>query len=184
MDPFTSKQLGSGFNQFAAQADESSLRDCVPVGQSQAPSAGEGFSGKILNTLMEIFNLHKNQEQPHELIHGSSELRSDKPSFGSENLSLDFTSGSTILKSSSKWEESTIQTLSVGAFENPLQLEALSERWQIYLAIIYSLTAITSFVLNAITVVVLSRYRGSELRKYLINLSMSDLLMSLFSIRK
>lgn len=64
------------------------------------------------------------------------------------------------------------------------QLEALSERWQIYLAIIYTFTAITSFLLNAMTVIVLARCRRSELRKYLINLSMSDLLMSLLSIRK
>lgn len=63
-------------------------------------------------------------------------------------------------------------------------LEALSVRWQIYLVIIYTLTAITSFVLNALTVIVLCRCRRSELRKYLINLSMSDLLSSLLSIRK
>lgn len=70
------------------------------------------------------------------------------------------------------------------AVESPYQLEALSERWQFCLVIIYSLTAITSFILNVITVIVLTRSRRSELRKYLINLSMSDLLMSLFSIRK
>lgn len=63
-------------------------------------------------------------------------------------------------------------------------LEALSVRWQIYLVIIYTLTAITCFVLNALTVIVLCRCRRSELRKYLINLSMSDLLSSLLSIRK
>lgn len=64
------------------------------------------------------------------------------------------------------------------------RLEALSEPWQIFLASLYSLTAITSFVLNVITVIVLARYRHSELRKYLINLSVSDLLMSCLSIRK
>lgn len=63
-------------------------------------------------------------------------------------------------------------------------LEALSGTWQIYLAVLYSLTAITSFILNVATVIVLSRIRRSELTKYLINLSVSDLLMSLFSIRK
>lgn len=68
--------------------------------------------------------------------------------------------------------------------DNPYQLEALSERWQIFLAILYSLTAITSFILNVITVIVLARSHRCVLRQYLINLSMSDLLMSLFSIRK
>lgn len=63
-------------------------------------------------------------------------------------------------------------------------LEALSEPWQTFLIILYSLTALTSVVLNVITVIVLSRCRRTELRKYLINLSMSDLLMSLFSIRE
>lgn len=66
-----------------------------------------------------------------------------------------------------------------------VKLEALEDvRCQIFLIILYSLTAITSFILNAITVIVLARYRHSELRKYLINLSMSDVLMSLLSIRK
>lgn len=68
--------------------------------------------------------------------------------------------------------------------ELPYQLEALSEEWQLYLAIIYTLTAIASFILNIITVIVLWRCKRSELKKYLINLSVSDLLMSMFSIRK
>lgn len=68
--------------------------------------------------------------------------------------------------------------------EPPYQLEALSEEWQLYLAIIYTLTAIASFILNIITVIVLWRCKRSELKKYLINLSVSDLLMSMFSIRK
>lgn len=66
----------------------------------------------------------------------------------------------------------------------PYKLEALEEPWQIFLVVLYSLTAIMSFALNIITVVVLARYRHSELRKYLINLSVSDLLMSALSIRK
>ena len=64
------------------------------------------------------------------------------------------------------------------------RLEALSDEWQFPLVLVYSLTAVTSFVLNVVTVLVLSRCRRTELRKYLINLSMSDLLMSLLSIRK
>lgn len=68
--------------------------------------------------------------------------------------------------------------------DSPYQLEALSERWQIFLAVLYSLTAITSFMLNIITVIVLARSHRCVLRQYLVNLSMSDLLMSLFSIRK
>lgn len=67
-------------------------------------------------------------------------------------------------------------------FETPL--EALDERWQAYLVVIYTLTAVTSFVMNALTVIVLCRCRRSELRKYLMNLSMNDLLSSLLNIRK
>lgn len=70
-------------------------------------------------------------------------------------------------------------------YSSPLvDLEALSGKWQIFLTILYSLTAVTSFVLNVLTVIVLARIRRSELRRYLINLSVSDLIMSLFSIRK
>lgn len=68
--------------------------------------------------------------------------------------------------------------------DTQIQLEALNERWQMFLIALYSMTAITSFVLNVITIIVLWHYRGTELRKYLINLSLSDLLMSCFSIRK
>lgn len=63
-------------------------------------------------------------------------------------------------------------------------LEALGEPWQVYLAILYTGTALTSFFLNVITVIVLARSHKCVLRQYLINLSMSDLLMSCFSIRK
>lgn len=70
------------------------------------------------------------------------------------------------------------------SFRDDKDLNALSYGWQITLGVIYSLTAITSFLLNAITVLVLSKCQRSELRKYLISLSMSDLLMSCFSIRK
>ncbi|KAG9511266.1 RYamide receptor, partial [Fragariocoptes setiger] len=63
-------------------------------------------------------------------------------------------------------------------------LEALDAPWRIFLVILYSLTAIVSFVLNVITIIVLVRGRRNthEMRKYLINLSVSDLLMSCFSI--
>lgn len=88
-------------------------------------------------------------------------------------------SNSTAFASSTSSAEANNQPL-----DTQYQLEALSERWQIYLAILYSLTAITSFILNVITVVVLARSHRCVLRQYLINLSMSDLLMSLFSIRK
>jgi hypothetical protein len=64
------------------------------------------------------------------------------------------------------------------------ELALLGYNWQLFIGIVYSLTAVTSFLLNAITVIVLSNCQRSELRKYLINLSMSDLLLSCFSIRK
>lgn len=77
-----------------------------------------------------------------------------------------------------------LELASANVVENPYKLEALDEKWQSVLIALYSFTALTSFVLNAITVIVLLRCRRSELREYLINLSLSDLLMSLFSIRE
>lgn len=56
--------------------------------------------------------------------------------------------------------------------------------FETFLTILYSSTSLTSIVLNILTVIVLSRCHKPEPSKYLINLSMSDLLMSLFSIRK
>lgn len=71
------------------------------------------------------------------------------------------------------------------AVKSEMKLEALDdERLQLSLKILYTLTAVSSFILNVITVIVLSRYQRGEMSKYLINLSLSDLLMSLFSIRK
>lgn len=79
---------------------------------------------------------------------------------------------------------STISSPYLDQYDATYQLEALDEKWQFYLTILYTLTAITSFLLNVVTVIVLSRGQHSELKKYLINLSVGDLLMSCFSIRK
>lgn len=76
----------------------------------------------------------------------------------------------------------TASSLHLDQYDAPFQLEALNEEWQLYLTILYTLTAITSFLLNVVTVIVLSRGQRSELKKYLINLSVGDLLMSCFSI--
>lgn len=83
-----------------------------------------------------------------------------------------------------KWLDLVQLERKLPAIQSAYALEALNEHWQLVLVICYSLTAITSFILNIITVIVLARCQRSELRKYLINLSLSDLLMSLFSIRK
>lgn len=63
-------------------------------------------------------------------------------------------------------------------------LEALGEFWQLFLIFLYSFTAIMSILFNVVAVTVLLSCRKSKLRKYLLNLSMSDLLMSLLSIRE
>lgn len=79
----------------------------------------------------------------------------------------------------------TVANSTVAPHEEPVPpLEALGERWQYVIVVLYTMTALASFMLNVVTVIVLARCRRSELRKYLINLSMSDLLLSLFSIRK
>lgn len=63
-------------------------------------------------------------------------------------------------------------------------LEALGPPFQVFLALIYSLTAILAFILNftAAVVLLIKKRSSADLRKYLINLSFADILMALFSI--
>jgi len=63
-------------------------------------------------------------------------------------------------------------------------LEALGPTYQLLLAILYSVTAISSFVLNVFAAVVLLNFKRSsaDLRKYLLNLAFADILMAIFSI--
>ena len=63
-------------------------------------------------------------------------------------------------------------------------LELLGPKWQIFLIVLYSLTATLSFVGNAIAIWVLCAGKRSsrELRVFLVNLSLSDITMALFSI--
>jgi hypothetical protein len=63
-------------------------------------------------------------------------------------------------------------------------LELLSEPLQYLLTVLYSLTAIFSFFGNimVLLVLLLGRKSSRELKKFLINLSLSDIAMSLFSI--
>lgn len=63
-------------------------------------------------------------------------------------------------------------------------LEALEPPYQVFLAVLYSLTAVIAFVANfiAATVLAAKKYSSPELRKYLMNLAFADILMALFSI--
>ncbi|XP_054166866.1 RYamide receptor-like [Oppia nitens] len=63
-------------------------------------------------------------------------------------------------------------------------LEALSDEWQVFLIMLYSATATISLASNIITIIVLAKGEriSSEIWKFLLNLSISDILMSLFSI--
>ena len=63
-------------------------------------------------------------------------------------------------------------------------LDALSEKWQVFLIILYSTTAGVSLAINIVTIIVLFNGEriSSEIWKFLLNLSISDILMSLFSI--
>lgn len=63
-------------------------------------------------------------------------------------------------------------------------LEALSYPYQVFLVTLYSLTAIIAFISNLVTIVVLMKGRRCtrDLRKFLINLSVADLMMALFTI--
>lgn len=64
------------------------------------------------------------------------------------------------------------------------ELELLSANWQIVLVILYSLTAALALIGNVISIWVLTSGKRSskELRIFLVNLSLSDITMALFSI--
>lgn len=63
-------------------------------------------------------------------------------------------------------------------------LEALDESYQIFLIILYSLTACFAFISNLLTIIVMWKGKRCtrDLRKFLINLSIADLLMAMFTI--
>nr|XP_027195484.1 QRFP-like peptide receptor [Dermatophagoides pteronyssinus] len=63
-------------------------------------------------------------------------------------------------------------------------LEALDENYQIFLIILYSFTACFAFISNFLTIIVMWKGKrcSRDLRKFLINLSVTDLLMALFTI--
>ena len=63
-------------------------------------------------------------------------------------------------------------------------LEALSPSSQVILTVLYTVTAVTAFTGNIIVLIVLilGHKSSRELKKFLINLSLSDISMSIFSI--
>ncbi len=63
-------------------------------------------------------------------------------------------------------------------------LEALSHPYQVFLIVLYSITAFLSLGSNIITIIVLFKGEriSSEIWKFLLNLSISDILMAIFSI--
>ncbi|KAH9389074.1 hypothetical protein TYRP_008428 [Tyrophagus putrescentiae] len=65
---------------------------------------------------------------------------------------------------------------------NPPQLEALSYPWNVPVIVIYSLTAFVSLCSNLITVVILLKgeHLSTELWKFLLNLCIADIIMSIF----
>lgn len=68
-------------------------------------------------------------------------------------------------------------------FVERMAFEALPKKYQPIVIAIYTLTAIIAFVANVIALMVLSmgKKTSPELKKYLISLSVSDLLLSLLS---
>lgn len=73
------------------------------------------------------------------------------------------------------------------SFDNTSELsplEALSPSSQFILTVLYTVTAVTAFTGNIIVLIVLilGHKSSRELKKFLINLSLSDISMSIFSI--
>lgn len=119
------------------------------------------------------------------LLTGAGVARANEPEAAAAAASLSMSLNATLPDGLSMWASDANNTASSNNNNNNVyQLEALSEKYQVYVACVYTVTAIASLILNVVTLIVLNRYRHSSLRKYLINLCVSDLLMSLFSIRK
>ncbi|KAH9413990.1 hypothetical protein DERP_012367 [Dermatophagoides pteronyssinus] len=72
----------------------------------------------------------------------------------------------------------------LASLNNTYELELLNDRWQIILIVWYSSTAILSLISNilAIFILITSDRFMSEIWKYLVNLSVADILMAMFSI--
>lgn len=62
--------------------------------------------------------------------------------------------------------------------------QALGQPWQAFLMVIYSVTAIVSLCSNLLTIIILLRgeHLSTELWKFLLNLSVADILMAVFCI--
>ncbi|KAF7488833.1 Neuromedin-K receptor [Sarcoptes scabiei] len=77
-----------------------------------------------------------------------------------------------------------MDSMYLASFNKTYDLELLDRRWQISLIALYSATAIFSLLANIFAVIILLSINRStsEIWKYLINLSVSDILMSMFSI--
>jgi len=65
-----------------------------------------------------------------------------------------------------------------------MELEAVKEPYQTILTVTYIITAILAFIGNttAVTILITGKRSSPELRKYLINLFITDILIALFSI--
>ena len=64
------------------------------------------------------------------------------------------------------------------------RLEALSEPYQFGLVVLYSVTALVAFLGNsfALLVILYGKRTSEDLRKYLANLAIADLMLAIFSI--
>lgn len=177
---------------------------CASPGQSEAALANlsqnynTDSTTALKNCVKELLIHGDTNDLAHELI--SSSLTFIEPEAGSDNRGQKASLNGTLVDLSTlnglmpnKLAGGNISlvrldldklSMRLPAEENNFRLEALDDQWQLYLRVLYSITAIISILLNLITVIVLYRAKPSELRKYLINLAIGDLFMSCFSIRK
>lgn len=81
-------------------------------------------------------------------------------------------------------QSSIINWTEFGIMRERPNFEAIPPRYHVYLILLYTFTATFALVGNLITLVVLKKGKRTSrnLSKYLINLSVSDLLMATFSI--
>nr|XP_046912757.1 RYamide receptor-like [Dermatophagoides farinae] len=84
-----------------------------------------------------------------------------------------------------KTTTATTTTITTTNTTNTMPLEALEYPYQVFLITLYSLTALFAFISNFLTIIVMingKRCIGGDMRKFIINLSITDLLMAIFTI--
>lgn len=162
----------------SASNEQAELKKCAEALDKY--QADPGFIQNILNSIRGLFG----KESKFQARYYPNEVQVFGPNYEHASYAatkLECLSRLEKYKSSSGLSEQNLYNSSLDKIYRPLT-ELPS--FQIFLATLFIITTITALILNIITLRVLARCRKSELTIYLINLSVSDLLITVVSMRK